>query len=420
MDNFEKIIRDKVEQFEVPYNDAHWAEMEGKLNSIRTAKIRKNIITAVSVIAVLSISTYLFLTNNNKIDDNITTVITDNSAIANKQTTNNNSKPENNVAINTNRKNNTTEVLIINNEETSNIITSDNINETESPLKEILTDNNETNKNDNSEIAITADFIVYNNSICLGEPVSFESLEKNSSVSYTWDFGDGATSNKPNPKHTYEKDGVYSIALTLKNKQTGKEIKSYQDKVVNILPIPNVDFSYNELSLKNDNNKLKYPYTTFDVKKDHEDYSYNWELGNGKNAKTKNAKTIYEKAGNYKVSLIAKTENGCSTITTKNVVIKNGIDLYAPTGFKPNTAISTESETFIPMALLGWEVQFTMTILNNSGKTVYKTSDRNAPWNGKINNNGQLLNEGVYFWQVNVYDAEGIQHVHSGNVTLLK
>ena len=143
-------------------------------------------------------------------------------------------------------------------------------------------------------------------------------------------------------------------------------------------------------------------------------------MGNGKNAKTKNAKTIYEKAGNYKVTLIAKTENGCSTITTKNVVIKNGIDLYAPTGFKPNTAISTESETFIPMALLGWEVQFTMTILDNSGKTVYKTSDRNAPWNGKLNNTGQLLNEGVYVWQVIVYDAEGIQHAHRGNVTLLK
>ena len=72
------------------------------------------------------------------------------------------------------------------------------------------------------------------------------------------------------------------------------------------------------------------------------------------------------------------------------------------------------------MALLGWDIQFNMTILDNSGKTIYKTSDRNAPWNGKMNNTGQLLTEGAYVWQVNVYDAEGNQHAHRGNVTLLK
>ncbi len=44
MDNFDKIIKEGVERFEVPYNDAHWAEMEGRLNKIRSTKIRNNII----------------------------------------------------------------------------------------------------------------------------------------------------------------------------------------------------------------------------------------------------------------------------------------------------------------------------------------------------------------------------------------
>ena len=31
----------------------------------------------------------------------------------------------------------------------------------------------------------------------------------------TWDFGDGQTSNEANPKHKYEKAGVYTVTLTV-------------------------------------------------------------------------------------------------------------------------------------------------------------------------------------------------------------
>ncbi|MFW6689694.1 PQQ-dependent sugar dehydrogenase [Streptomyces sp. MAR4 CNX-425] len=34
-------------------------------------------------------------------------------------------------------------------------------------------------------------------------------------LTYRWDFGDGRTSGKPNPKHTYSKDGEYSAVLTV-------------------------------------------------------------------------------------------------------------------------------------------------------------------------------------------------------------
>jgi len=34
-------------------------------------------------------------------------------------------------------------------------------------------------------------------------------------VSYQWDFGDGATSSKANPIHTFEENGVYEVALTV-------------------------------------------------------------------------------------------------------------------------------------------------------------------------------------------------------------
>nr|WP_206314588.1 PQQ-dependent sugar dehydrogenase [Streptomyces coryli] len=43
-------------------------------------------------------------------------------------------------------------------------------------------------------------------------------------LTYSWDFGDGATSTEPNPTHTYEKNGTYTATLTVKDEgdRTGK------------------------------------------------------------------------------------------------------------------------------------------------------------------------------------------------------
>ena len=64
MDNFNNIIKQKVEQFEVPFNDTHWAEMDAKLNGIHSAK--KNILflgsTAAAITLILS-TFFLFPTN---------------------------------------------------------------------------------------------------------------------------------------------------------------------------------------------------------------------------------------------------------------------------------------------------------------------------------------------------------------------
>ncbi|MDO8897744.1 MAG: PKD domain-containing protein [Bacteroidales bacterium] len=37
------------------------------------------------------------------------------------------------------------------------------------------------------------------------------------STSYSWNFGDGATSTEENPVHTYAQDGIYTVALTATN-----------------------------------------------------------------------------------------------------------------------------------------------------------------------------------------------------------
>ena len=65
-------------------------------------------------------------------------------------------------------------------------------------------------------------------------------------------------------------------------------------------------------------------------------------------------------------------------------------------------------------------MSFEMKILNASGKIVFKTSDKNTPWNGKLNNNGEVLPEGNYLWQLTTFDIDKKPHQHHGKITLVK
>ncbi|MEZ4919664.1 MAG: PKD domain-containing protein [Saprospiraceae bacterium] len=46
--------------------------------------------------------------------------------------------------------------------------------------------------------------------------VTFENLSQDADA-YTWNFGDGNTSNEENPTHTYTEDGTYTVELTALN-----------------------------------------------------------------------------------------------------------------------------------------------------------------------------------------------------------
>ncbi len=422
MSDFNKIIKEKVDQFEVPYNDAHWAEMEGKLNTIRSAKIKKNVFSAAAVITILSAIAYFIIPNENTISNNNPIVDTNKTEEVSQ---NNSSSTELNqynekITVNKTKETKNTEKNIVENENLNNktSTTTENNNVEENNITNTINPSN-TNPNLNEKVKINSDFIVYNNKVCLGEVVSFEAMENDRPVSYLWNFGDGTISHKTNPNHIYKNNGVYSITLTLIDKESGTEHTSIQRDVVTILSNPNVEYTYSEESTKHDDNKLKYPYTTFKVKNFKKGYSYEWDLGNGETSSGNIAKTIHKKANNYLVKLTVKNSEGCITTTSKNISIKNNFALYAPNAIRHNPD-NPENGVFMVKALLEWDIPFEMIITDKAGKMIYKTTDKNQGWNGKLNNTGQQMQEGLYFWKIVTKDAEHNSHYHQGEIYLKK
>ncbi|MDG1477591.1 MAG: hypothetical protein P8Q14_10630 [Vicingaceae bacterium] len=88
MKNFDKIIKESAEQFEVPFNDAHWTEMEAKLNRINSKKKNTLLFGSAATVITLLVSAYFLFPSTSSISSESqdqTEVNTNNStAVSNK------------------------------------------------------------------------------------------------------------------------------------------------------------------------------------------------------------------------------------------------------------------------------------------------------------------------------------------------
>jgi len=81
-----------------------------------------------------------------------------------------------------------------------------------------------------------ASFQPAQSSVCLGTVINFIDFSTNVPTNWSWDFGDGSTSNQQNPSHTYLTSGVYTVTLTVSNSAGS----SYQSTTITVNTSPTV------------------------------------------------------------------------------------------------------------------------------------------------------------------------------------
>jgi len=180
----------------------------------------------------------------------------------------------------------------------------------------ITTDNNCTyTKTLNNFISIAnkaiSNFSISNTGGCAPINVQFTNQSTNA-VSRVWEFGDGTTSTLLNPAHTYTANGSYTVTLHSYNASGCEAISQHLNAVVVILP--NANFSANL-------NPGCAPLTTSFTNTSTNAVQWAWDFGDGTFSNIKNPNHTYNLPGDYNVSLIALSSQGCSDTLTFNSYI---------------------------------------------------------------------------------------------------
>ena len=146
------------------------------------------------------------------------------------------------------------------------------------------------------------------NDVCLGVSASFTNESSNASSS-AWKFGDGNTSNVTNPTHTYGSASTYTVELTAMNPLGCSNVVTGSIKVSTN---PTADF--------NAPAGCEGAATMFTNASTGAN-AYSWNFGDGSLSNQESPSHTFASSGNKNVTLMVRTNDGCSDEVTKMVVI---------------------------------------------------------------------------------------------------
>lgn len=159
-------------------------------------------------------------------------------------------------------------------------------------------------------------------------------------ISWRWDFGDGVTSNNPNPTHRYEDDGLYEVKLTVEDNSDSIDTYTENVEVANQEPIVNFSISERKSVTKE---LINFTFESEDV--DGTIESVHWDLGDESESYLRNTSHAYKDDGIYNVTLTVEDDDNFKSNKTKQVIIQN----RKPTvdfSFKPNNPYTGDEINF--------------------------------------------------------------------------
>lgn len=142
--------------------------------------------------------------------------------------------------------------------------------------------------------------------------------------------------------------------------------------------------------------------------------SYNWQPATGLSCTNCPNPEASPKA-NTTYTVTINNKNGCSSKDSVMIRTESCAGIYIPNAFSPNG--DQVNPTFYPKGDCIFD--YTISIYDKWGQLVYHNSD-SQPWNGTYNNNGIILEQDTYVYQLTISTYNNIPQTFIGKVTLLK
>lgn len=170
--------------------------------------------------------------------------------------------------------------------------------------------------------APTANFTASPLAVCIGATINFTNTSTSGSspiVSYAWDFGDGGSSNLPNPTHVYTSAGTFTVTLVVtdQNNVADPEVKP---AYILVNPLPTASFT-----TTGNGCTVPFDVTFGNTSVAGPTINYAWNFGNGQTSTATNPPAVtYSAAGNYTISLtVTNTSTGCVNTVTNTIAVSN-------------------------------------------------------------------------------------------------
>lgn len=256
---------------------------------------------------------------------------------------------------------------------------------------------------------------------CVPLTVEFTNLTQYAEPdSYLWDFGDGQTSQAPNPTHTYYDPGIYTVSLTATNILEDTVIETKTD-IIEVLAQPVAAFEVRPNVVLVPDNPIYLSNRSLDASQ------FEWDFGDGNGSNDAEPIHYYQEEGIYDISLIARASNGCAdTLTRIGIVEAKAVGrVLIPNAFSPNTegpiggetgGIPGTNDIFLPMTQQ--VVEFEMLIFNRWGELLFQSKNKNIGWDGYYN--GKLMPQDVYIYKLNLVYENGEKGTRVGDVNLIR
>lgn len=256
----------------------------------------------------------------------------------------------------------------------------------------------------------TASIISSKDKICTPACIDF-TLSSSNLNNIDWVFAGGVPETNTVSTQCYTQGGIYSSTATITDNNGCKNIITHSVEVYNT---PTADFIFNPLR----------PIEKDEVHLTNSSYgsnslNYEWYINSILTYTVPNPTTIFSTPGTYPITLVIKTDKGCSDTISKIINVGEDYFIYVPNVFTPNQ--DGLNDTFQPKGQ--GIVKYQLMIFDRWGEMIYETKEFNQGWDGKHHRGidyGTYCKDDIYTWLIKVVDTFGKSHELKGHVTLIK
>ncbi len=261
----------------------------------------------------------------------------------------------------------------------------------------------------------TIDFALLPGLQCVPFDAHFVNLsDAETSIYYSWDFGDGTSSTLENPTHLYTTVGNFPITLTIRTDAGCVDtLTLLQADLVNVRPSPEAGFSVTPDYTDICNSTIAFTDQSVGAAQ----WFYLFDDSTSSSSGVASPYYTYMFAGGHYPIQIVTNQYGCKD-TARNYLFIEPFTLYAPNTFTPDG--NQFNNTFVPIAYLPVE-EWKLEIFNRWGERVFITWDIYDSWDGTMSN-GQMSPDGSYVWKATFVTCEplNLEQVETGHVNLLR